>query len=160
MIAKKLDPKHLMLCTWFLVAITLAITFPVTWDQLNGRNNIAPQSDMNTYLPLGAYEIYQTAKRVVGPTDTVLTDFIFSISFAGMTGKHVYVAHTIGTIDFYKKLAVTNAFFYTVQTPEEKMAWLKTNTIAYIFTPAWQPLTLPGLTLIDSNKYALLYKVN
>jgi hypothetical protein len=159
MIAKKLDPKRVMLCTWFLVAITLGITFPVTWNQYMGRIDIAPPQDMNTYLPLGAYKIYQTAQRVIGPTDIVLSDYILSVSFAGMTGKHVYVAHAIGTIDFYRKLAEANAFIYTAQTPEEKIAWLKKNSIAYILTFAWQPITLPNLRLVDSNIYALLYKV-
>jgi hypothetical protein len=139
--------------------LTLAITFPVTWGQYAARNNIAPQADINTYLPLGAYNVYKTARKVIGPTDIVLTDFIFSVSFAGMTGKHVYVAYSIGTIDFDRKLAESNAFFYHPGTQEERMEWLAKNNISYILSYAWVPVDLPNLEIVDKNDYAILYKV-
>lgn len=144
---------------WFLGFLLIAITLPVTVHQLYDRTNNAPPQDINAFLPMGAAQTYNVAKKVIGPTDTVLVDFLFSASFAGHTGKHVFVATRLGTIDFDRKLAEANAFFYTLQTKEEKIAWLTKNNISYIFTFAWHPLDIPNLKLIDSNAYALLYKV-
>jgi hypothetical protein len=158
-IAKKIDASRTKLCAWFIAFLILAITVPVTIRHLYDRSINAPPEDMNTYLPLGAHKIYEVAQKTIGPTDTVLVDFIYSASFAGLTGKHVFVTNRLGTIDFDRKLAEANIFFYKPGDPDAMITWLKNNNISYIFANAWTPVNLPNLEIIDSNAYAVLYKV-
>jgi hypothetical protein len=159
-IAKKLDRRRTIALSWFLAFFAIAITVPVTIKQYIERNNNASPQDMNAYLPFGARDIYEVAKDVVGPTDTVLTDFIFSTSFAGLTGKHVYAASKIQTVDFDRKFAESNTFFYHPGTTEERMDWLAKNNISYIVSYAWVPIDLPNVEIVAHNIFATLYRIN
>jgi hypothetical protein len=144
---------------WFLAFLLIAITIPVTVQQLYERTINALPQDINAYLPVGAMMTYDVARKTVSPTETVLVDYNYASSFAAFTGKHVFVSTNLSTIDFDRKLKETGAFFYAPGSVDDKIAWLKKNNISYIFTNAWTPLPLPDLTIVDKNDFSILYKV-
>lgn len=158
-IAQRIKSVPTKTTAWFLAFLLITITIPVTVQQLYERTLNALPQDINAYLPVGAMMTYDVARKTVGPTDTVLVDYNYALSFAGFTGKHVFVATTLGTINFNRKLKETGVFFYAPGNPDDKIAWLKKNNISYIFTNTWTPLPLPNLTIIDKNDYSVLYKV-
>lgn len=142
------------------VVFLLLITIPVTYAHIAlGRTGSSPD-DLNTYLPLGAYQTYQKAAEVVAPNEITLVAPLFTLSFPAFTGRHVFVADKFGTIDYERKGKEGVDFLNTVDTPEERNNWLHENNILYIFTYAWTPITdMPGLSEVYKNDYAILYKV-
>jgi hypothetical protein len=156
----KLIPARQKVAAWFCAFLLIAITIPVTITHFIARTQNVPPEDVNGYLPLGASLAYDVAGRVIGQNDTVLVTTLFSQSFPAFTGKHVFVADGFSTIDFERKFSEAIQFFAASDPPQARTDWLKKNHISYIFTYAWTPVDLPGLTVVYQNMYAILYKVN
>ena len=160
LVASKVDPKRKIMLTWFLSIVAISITIPVTANQFYSRMFTVGPTDVNAYLPLGAYQTYEVAEKVVGPTETVLVEPLFSDTFAGLTGKHVFVSNEFATINYARKIKEATDFYYSKQLLDSyKVGWLKENKISYIFTYAWVPIYLPNLTVVYQNQYAIFYKV-
>jgi hypothetical protein len=137
----------------------MAITFPVTARQLYERT-VFPKDDVYIYFPFGASQAFSVLEKHVGQNDITLVDPLFAPQFAAMTGKHVFVSNMFSTVDYDRKIKETAQFLYESMPAEEKMTWLRANNISYIFTYAWTPIDLPGLTELYKNLYAVVYKVN
>lgn len=145
---------------WIAAFLVLAITIPVTYAHVAlGRPN-AQGDDVLTYLPLGAYQIFETAKRTIGPQETTLVTTLFAQSFPAFTSRHVYEADMFGTIDFARKHAQAQRFWSSIDPPDVRADWLRKQNISYIFTYAWTPITdMPDLEIVKKNEYAILYNV-
>ncbi len=145
---------------WLGAFLLLSITIPVTYAHIAlGRPN-ALLSDVNSYLPIGAYQIYDTAKKTILPHEVSLVTPLFAQNFPAFTGRHVFVADAFGTIHFQQKNAEALDFFAHLRSPEERIVWLHKNNIHFIFTYAWTPISdIPELEIIQKNDYAILYKV-
>jgi hypothetical protein len=145
---------------WTAAFLVLAITIPVTYAHVAlGRPN-ANGEDVQIYLPLGAYQIYETAKRSIGRQETTLVTPLFAQSFPAFTGRHVYDADMFGTIDFARKHAEAQRFWSAIDPPDVRADWLREQNISYIFTYAWTPISdMQNLTVVAANDYAILYKV-
>lgn len=145
---------------WLAAFLVLAITIPVTYAHVAlGRPN-AQSENIQTYLPLGAYQIYNVAKSSIGLHDMTLVTPLLSQSFPAFTGRHVYEADAFGTIDFPRKHAEAQRFFSAIDSPTERTHWLQANNISYILTYAWAPISdMKTLTVVSANDYAILYRV-
>ncbi len=159
LITGKLVPKQRRAATWFCAFLLIAITIPVTVRHVIDRTHYTEPQDLNGYLPLGATLAYNVASGAVGQTDTVLVTSNLAHTFSAFTGKHVFVADELSTIDFVRKNIEAIRFFNTDDPPQARTNWLKKNHISYIVTYAWAPIDLPVLTVVYQNMYAILYKV-
>jgi hypothetical protein len=159
-LANRFTPQNKTIVSWFAALLVVAITIPVTVTHLIERTTYTSPAEVNSYVPLGAFMTYQFAAKTVGPDETVLAAPLLASSFQAVTGRHVFVANQFGTIDYVRKIRETIDFFDGNISDAARAAWLKKNNISYIFTFAWTPLSLPGLELINSNGYALFYRVN
>ncbi len=145
---------------WTIAFLIIAITIPVTYAHVAlGRPN-AKGEDVLTYLPIGAFQIYETAKYSIDPQETTLVTPLFTQSFPAFTGRHVYEADVFGTIDFARKHAEAQRFWSSIDPPDVRANWLRKQDISYVFTYAWTPISdMQNLTVVSANDYAILYKV-
>ncbi len=160
MVGTRIPLNYRYTAMWFGAFCIIAITIPVTYAHVAlGRPN-ANQGDVNIYLPLGAYQIYETAQRTIPPHEVTLVTSFFTQSFPAFTGRHVYEADIFGTLNFDKKHIEAVNFFAGKDTASNRLKWLHNNHISYIFTFAWTPISdIQELEVIQKNDYAILYKV-
>lgn len=145
---------------WFAAFCIIAITIPVTYAHVALGRPHASLEEVNTYLPIGMYELYETARKTIAPSEVTLVTPFFSQSFPGFVGRHVFVADAFGTLDFQRKKEESDRFLALSGTASDRYTWLKKNSISYIITYAWTPISdMPELRIVQQNDYAILYKV-
>lgn len=147
--------------SWLLGFSIIAITLPVTWQQLSERTTlITHPEDTQIYIPLGAMMAFDEAQRLSTPDDVFLVLAPFYTVFPGLTGRRVYVANDLATIDFQRKQKLGSDFYNNRMTDDEKRAFLTTERISYIVAYAWGPVKSPMITEAYKNDYMILYKVS
>ena len=69
------------------------------------------RENINTYLPIGALAAYKEAEKVMDERDTLLIPPLYAPTFTGLTGRRVFAAYDLTTIDFERKNREITSFF-------------------------------------------------
>ncbi len=159
-LSKHIPGRFRYLGIWIGTVLILAITIPVTYVHLFQNRPHTLPDDINSYLPLGAYQLYQMAPTRIKPNETTLVPPLLAQSFPAFTGRHVFVADAFGTIAYDRKIKESGDFYAGSGSPIGRIQWLKANAISYVMTYAWTPINdIPELEIVKSNDYAILYRV-
>ncbi len=145
---------------WLLALFVMACTLPVTKQHLVERTTLFTNpSDTQVYVPVGALMAFDAARAMSTPDDIFLVLSPFHTSFPGLTGRRVYVANELATIDFARKQKLGSDFYNNAMTDDEKRSFLRSERISYIFAYAWGPISSPDIAEVYKNDFMIVYKV-
>ena len=85
------------------------------------------------YLPLKEYQALEWLKNNSTSADVVLSEHISGFYIPAFTARRVYIGHDLQTANFSEKKKNVNWFFKTQADDNEKLTWLETNNISFIF---------------------------
>jgi hypothetical protein len=146
--------------SWLFAILILAITIPVTVRHIYERVTLIITPDNpQIYLPIGAKMAMDEARRISTDKDIFLAFSPYTTIFPALEGRHIYISDELTTIDFPKKREFANMFYQNRMSTEEKIQFLRTAGISYVFAYAWGPLSIPGIEEVYKNGYMILYKV-
>lgn len=116
------------------------------------------------YLSEDYARIAERLRQSDAPT-VVLTAVTSGTNLAGLSGRTVYIGHSVETLDFKTKLARVRRFFAN-EAPAEQERWLRDSRITHLLWGEWErqlgsfdPRTKPYLAVVYEGRSASLYRV-
>lgn len=153
--------RGLRIILTFITALLIAITVPLDMHLLSSRNGFFVPYNSWDYLPLDAYQTYQTATIISRPNDMFLIMYPYDASFVGLTGRRIYTSYSnpLWRVNYEEKQKNVDALFDSTVTDASKGEFLKESHIVYIIAYSWIPLPYSGLTTVYRNTMMTIYKV-
>lgn len=116
------------------------------------------------YRPAGERAAYRAFEEMSEPRDRFLSGSLTGSFFAAQTSRHAYIAHTVETLSFDRKLTEVRWFFRDASTDErerflneKEIQWVVLRKEEFVYSGIIE--AIPGLRLLFENSAARIYRV-
>jgi hypothetical protein len=118
--------------------------------------------DNSFYIHKDMVSFFSEMKNVAGTDKTFLVAWPYNLTFSALSGRRVFHAHDLLTINYPEKDLFAYNLFENKIPPEEATIQLKTYGIDYIIASNWMRHidNIPGVHLIKDESGLLLYSFN
>lgn len=143
------------------LVVVIALMVPSWIIQIRELSIPPSSSDITYYIHRDMYRFLSEMSGVTGTGETFLVAWPYNLAFPAISGRRVFHAHELLTIDYAGKDLPAYGFFTGAMTPGEMGQFLRDHSISFVIAPSWIPLPdgIPGLTVLRNDSGFILYHV-